>query len=231
MVFESSAKFMGSRPGFVFKMGPQGLGYYADGGSGTLAGAAADGGGSGGATATAANGAVVGSATANGEAAAPGWIGMRTVADLRRSLGIGAPRNSDSLYRPIERAPKVFNPLKVPKALQAALPFKSKPKVEAARRPGARPTLEQRRAVVREAPERKAVTLLQQFNAIRNQKAARRREQAQRKRAEHAKKVAKNEEGLAAHQRAERKKRYIEAAQREAKTERPSKRPKRSREE
>lgn len=43
---------------------------------------------------------------------------MRTVADLRRSLGIGAPRNRDSLYAPIERAPRTFNPLRIPKKLQ-----------------------------------------------------------------------------------------------------------------
>ena len=43
---------------------------------------------------------------------------MRTVAALRRDLGAGAPRESDSLYRDIERAPRKFNPLKVPKALQ-----------------------------------------------------------------------------------------------------------------
>lgn len=53
---------------------------------------------------------------AEGEEA--GWTGMRTVADLRRAQGVGAPRNSDSLYRPIERAPRKFNPLKIPRALQ-----------------------------------------------------------------------------------------------------------------
>ena len=47
-----------------------------------------------------------------------GWVGMKTVAQLRREQGIGAPRNADSLYRDIERAPRKFNPLKIPKALQ-----------------------------------------------------------------------------------------------------------------
>ena len=62
----------------------------------------------------------------------------------------------------------------VPKALQAALPFKTKPKLEPAR---SRKTLEQKRAVVLEPSERKAVTLLQQLNAIRNEKAKKRAEQ------------------------------------------------------
>ncbi len=43
---------------------------------------------------------------------------MKTVADLRREAGVGAPRVSDSLYRNIERAPRKFNPLKIPKTLQ-----------------------------------------------------------------------------------------------------------------
>ena len=50
----------------------------------------------------------------------PGWSSMRTVAQMRRDLGIGAPRNMDSLYKPIERAPRQFNPLKIPRALQAS---------------------------------------------------------------------------------------------------------------
>ena len=49
---------------------------------------------------------------------AAGWVAMKTVAQLRRELGIGAPRERDSLYQPIERAPRVFNPLKIPRALQ-----------------------------------------------------------------------------------------------------------------
>lgn len=53
--------------------------------------------------------------------APPGWVGMRTVAALRREAGVGPPRERDSLYRPIERPPRRFNPLKVPKSLQVCL--------------------------------------------------------------------------------------------------------------
>lgn len=89
---------------------------------------------------------------------------MRTVAQLRRDQGVGAPVNVDSLYKDIERAPRKFNPLKIPKSLQAALPFKTKPKLEPARK---HKTLEQRRAVVLEPEEKKLVSLVQQLNAIR----------------------------------------------------------------
>ena len=47
---------------------------------------------------------------------------MRTVAEVRRELGVGAPREKNSLYRPIERAPRKFNPLKIPKQLQVHRP-------------------------------------------------------------------------------------------------------------
>ena len=69
------------------------------------------------------------------------WRGMRTVAQLRREQNLPIPVNPDSVYRPVQRLTRVFNPLQVPRALQAALPFKSKPKVEAPRK---RPTLEQK---------------------------------------------------------------------------------------
>ena len=62
---------------------------------------------------------------------------------------------------------------------QAALPYKSKPKVMG---PQKRRTLEQKRAVVLEPAERKAVSLVQQLNALRNEKAVKRREKQARQR-------------------------------------------------
>ena len=141
--FIASTRFRGSRAGYKFTAGPAGLGYYLDGGANT--------------------GFPPGLSPAPALAAAPtagvdqpggetGWQGMRTVAQLRREAGVGAPRDGDSLYKAVERVPKQFAALKVPKALQAALPFRSKPKVEAPRR---RPTLEVKRAVILEKPEKR----------------------------------------------------------------------------
>ncbi|KRX11433.1 Ribosome biogenesis protein BMS1 -like protein, partial [Trichinella nelsoni] len=53
---------------------------------------------------------------------------MKTVAELRRERNIPIPVNKDSLYKPIERKQRKFNPLVIPKAIQKNLPFKSKPK-------------------------------------------------------------------------------------------------------
>ena len=63
--------------------------------------------------------------------------------------------------------------------MQAALPYKSKPKVSG---PQKRPTLEQRRAVGLEPAERRAASLVHQLNALRNEKAVKRREKQARQR-------------------------------------------------
>ena len=55
---------------------------------------------------------------------------MKTVGELRRERNELPPVDKDSLYKPIERAPRLFKTLKVPRALQAALPFASKPKMK-----------------------------------------------------------------------------------------------------
>ncbi|KAK9824496.1 hypothetical protein WJX72_010821 [[Myrmecia] bisecta] len=192
--FAPADNFGGERAGYTFKLGDQGLGYYRDDGT------------SGAAAATGAAGAPGKPDT--GAAAEPaGWVGMKTVAQLRRDLGIGAPRNSDSLYRPIERKPRAFNPLRIPKALQAELPFKSKPKLEPARK---RKTLEQKRAVVLEPHERKAVSLVQQLNAIRNEKAVKRRASHARRKQVHTKKLEAEEAWRKQYNKEERKKRYLE---------------------
>ncbi|KAK9800776.1 hypothetical protein WJX73_000661 [Symbiochloris irregularis] len=142
------------------------------------------------------------------EGAVGAWVGMRTVAQLRRERGEGPPRNPDSLYRPIERAPRVFNPLRIPKQLQAAMPFKSKPK-DPKSRLGKAQTLEQKRAVVLEPQERKAVTLIAQLNALRNERAAKRRAGRARQRQKHEKEVAAENEWRTQHSKELRKKRYI----------------------
>lgn len=52
------------------------------------------------------------------------WRGMRTVAEIRREKNQAIPVNKDSLYKPVERAPRVFNPLRVSAfAVAVALAF------------------------------------------------------------------------------------------------------------
>jgi ribosome biogenesis protein BMS1 len=128
--FEPSQTFAGPRPGAVFKRGALGVGYYADTGHAAAAGtgAAASTGAAAGFSPRAAAAATSAAGPPGNPAATSGWVPMRTVAELRREAGVGAPRTADSLYKPVERAPRTFNPLRVPTRLAAALPYKSKPK-------------------------------------------------------------------------------------------------------
>jgi hypothetical protein len=54
---------------------------------------------------------------------------MKTTYELRVERKLEPVKNPDSEYKAIERVPKTFAPLIVPKTLAESLPFKSKEKV------------------------------------------------------------------------------------------------------
>ena len=124
---------------------------------------------------------------------------MRLTGQVRREQGIKTPLHINSAYRvsrhitcvpftvhstirntkPVERPSRRFNPLRIPRKLQAALPYASKPKIMKAQKSQ---TYMQKRAVVLEPEEKKAVAMLQQIRALRKDQVTRRREkQAERK--------------------------------------------------
>ncbi|KAG5353912.1 hypothetical protein C0989_000155 [Termitomyces sp. Mn162] len=136
------------------------------------------------------------------------WTGMRLTGQVRRDEGLKTPLNVNSTYKPIERPARRFNPLVVPKKLQAALPYASKPKVMLPQRGQ---TYLQKRAVVMEPEERKAVALLQQIRALRKDQVARRKEKKDEKKQERRKKLAK-EEAFKSEKEKEKKKEYMRIA-------------------
>ncbi|PFH53358.1 hypothetical protein AMATHDRAFT_73534 [Amanita thiersii Skay4041] len=113
------------------------------------------------------------------------WQGMRLTGEVRRAEGLKTPTNVNSVYKKIERPQRRFNPLVIPKKLQAALPYASKPKLM---KPQRSQTYLQRRAVVMEPEEKKAVALLQQMRALRKDQVAKRMEKKAEKRKEKEKK-------------------------------------------
>ncbi|KAF3451015.1 hypothetical protein FNV43_RR07104 [Rhamnella rubrinervis] len=135
------------------------------------------------------------------------WQGMKTVAEIRREHNLPIPVNKDSLYKPIERKPKKFNPVVIPKSLQAALPFASKPKDMPSRK---KPLLENRRAVVMEPHERKVHALVQHLRLIRHEKTKKRKMKEEKKRKELEAEKAKVEQITKKRQREERRERYRE---------------------
>lgn len=115
---------------------------------------------------------------------------MRLTGEVRREQGLKTPLNVNSTYKRIERPERRFNPLKLPKKLQASLPYASKPKIML---PQKQQTYMQKRAVVMEPEEKKAVALLQQIRALRKDQVARRKEKKSEKKAAHVKKVEKED--------------------------------------
>ncbi|CAJ1933369.1 unnamed protein product [Sphenostylis stenocarpa] len=135
------------------------------------------------------------------------WKGMRTVAELRRENNLPVPVNKDSLYKKIERKPRKFNPLVIPKSLQASLPFASKPKDIPKRK---KPLLEERRGrgVVMEPRERKVHALVQHLQLINSEKMKKRKLKEDKKRKELEAERAKDEQLSRKRRREERRVKY-----------------------
>ena len=133
---------------------------------------------------------------------------MRLTGQVRREEGLKTPTNVNSTYKRVERPARRFNPLKVPKKLQAALPYASKPKLMKAQH---RATYMQKRAVVMEPEEKKAMALLQQVRALRKDQVSRRREKQEERKAVYRKKMAK-EEAKKGEKDKEKRKEHMRAA-------------------
>ena len=95
------------------------------------------------------------------------WKGMRTVGEIKRENNIrNEVLNDDSLYKEIKREAKVFNPLQIPRNLQAELPYSLKPKIVAK---GLDPTKD-RVAVVLDHEERKVQNAFKMLREMYGQK-------------------------------------------------------------
>ncbi|KAH9179099.1 DUF663-domain-containing protein [Lactarius sanguifluus] len=130
------------------------------------------------------------------------WSGMRLTGQVRREQGLSAPHQPDSAYKPIERPERRFNPLKVPRKLQASLPYASKPKLMKSRK---KETYLQKRAVLLEPEEKKALAVMQQMHALRKEAIARRREKKQERSEIRKKRLEKDERRKREKEREERK--------------------------
>ncbi len=118
------------------------------------------------------------------------WTGMRTVGEMRFEAGSKPPVLKDSVYRPIVRVKRKFNPLRIPVSLQRQLPFKSKPKqMEKLKKK----TLATRRAIVLEPREKQVLKLLQQVTTLHRDKVKKRKEKQDKKHQAHLAEKAKRE--------------------------------------
>jgi ribosome biogenesis protein BMS1 len=140
-----------------------------------------------------------------------GYARMRSAAEVRAELGVAPPVAKDSLYKPVERVTRRFNKLAVPKALQAALPFKSKPKqdVKLAKKKVKKSSHRAVRAVVAEPEERAAGTFMQQLHTMYNERERKRKRAADTRRAAHDKVAAREQAAKDAANKQVRKKQHV----------------------
>ncbi|KAM4034174.1 ribosome biogenesis protein BMS1 homolog isoform 1-T3 [Anomaloglossus baeobatrachus] len=143
------------------------------------------------------------------------WTGMKTVGQLRHELGIKPVHRKDSLYKPIVRNERHFNPLHIPKALQKALPFKSKPKMMEKKSKVTRDRV--RPAVIREPHERKIMALLTALGTVNNYKKQKAKTKHKQQRKEFLHHKAKEEEDKLKRQKDARKKLFRAIGQKEKK--------------
>jgi len=145
------------------------------------------------------------------------WRGMKPKAQLQIERQIPIEVNPDSIYKPIERTPKKFNKLYIPKKLEANLPFKNKPKDD---RKLKKDSYLRKRAVVMDKSEKKKHAFLSALNTIRNEKVQKKKEGNIRKRIEKAKVDARVEEKIEAGRKIHKKRRYRSEGKMEATRER-----------
>ena len=138
-----------------------------------------------------------------------GWQPMRLTGQVRHDQGDSAPQLKNSQYRKIERETRNFNPLRVPRALAADLPYKSQ---ITQTRKQKHQTYMQKRAVVLSGAtgssageEKKARALMHQLLTLRNDSAAKRKAKKDESRAAFKKKLADNEAKKEAREKRESK--------------------------
>lgn len=115
---------------------------------------------------------------------------MRLTGEVRHADGLPTPLQKNSLYRPITRQTRHFNPLRIPRQLAADLPFNSQ---IAQMRPQRQQTYLQKRAVVLGGEERKARNLMQQLMTLRKEKVEKRAAAQEKRREPYRRKL---QEGL-----------------------------------
>ncbi|CAI5713520.1 unnamed protein product [Hyaloperonospora brassicae] len=131
---------------------------------------------------------------------------MKTTYELRKEQKLAVPVNPDSLYKPIVRTGRKFAALRVPKKLQADLPFASKPKED--KKKGAKKGYLASRAVVLEPEEKKKYGFLLRVNTVRRDREATRKERQSQRNAEGLKRKQREEMQFESVHKAEKKAKY-----------------------
>lgn len=133
------------------------------------------------------------------------WQGMRSIAEIRKSQQIPIPVNKDSLYKPVARQPIEFRKMVVPKKLQEALPFASKPKQQSKMN---RQSYTAKRQVVVDPEDRKKRAAIQMLSTIRADKDLKRHDRQKERKDAKQKEVELSQRKFESVHKDEKRKRY-----------------------
>ncbi len=144
---------------------------------------------------------------------ADGQWRMRTTREIRETRGLPIPTRPDSIYAPIERADPHFAKQKIPKALEGALPYASKPKNFKKKKlhkitSERKKVTFQERAVVMEPEEKKQRRFIQGLNSIRSERETKRKVSKAKALEKRKKEFAKEDAKHAETSKARRKRKF-----------------------
>lgn len=142
-----------------------------------------------------------------------GWRGMKSKAILQLETGTPIEVNADSIIKPIVRPERQRSKLFIPKRLEEALPYASKPKNEKQKK--TRKGYLTKRAVVMESDERKKVSFINALNAIQNEKKKIRKAKKIERRTENAKETARKDKVFDEVRKANKKRQFRADGKRE----------------
>ncbi|CAG5002633.1 unnamed protein product [Parnassius apollo] len=123
------------------------------------------------------------------------WQGMKTKGQLKRERNIHIDANTDSMYTSIDREPKVFKPLVIPKALQKGLPYRFKPKERKTTLSGKSPKniFKDRIAVIKSPHEQKVSNVMKMLKTNYEQKKEKEKEATTERLQKHKKQIEEEE--------------------------------------
>ncbi|KPJ11517.1 Ribosome biogenesis protein BMS1-like [Papilio machaon] len=123
------------------------------------------------------------------------WQGMKTKGQLKRERNIQNDANTDSMYTNIQREPKVFKPLVIPKALQKGLPYRFKPKERKTTLSGvkAKDIFKDRIAVIKSPHEQKVSNVMKMLKTNFEQKKEKEKEATAERLQKHKKQIEEEE--------------------------------------
>ena len=135
-----------------------------------------------------------------------GWRAMKPKAILQLETKTPIEVNPDSIYKPIERPERKAIKMVIPKKVEEALPYASKPKNEKTKKTSK--GYISKRAVVMEKDERKKVGFINALNAIRNEKKKIRRDKKNERLMEKTKETTRKEALMEVVRKANKKRQY-----------------------